>query len=294
MFCTPPFKRAAAPVLLLSLLLGWTTAEASDAPHKAPHKTTKTTASHANESVNRIGMTMIDIPAGNFVMGSCQQASCLVGKVDADASSDETPQHQVSIPKFQMSKTEVTLGQFKKYVEATGKTALLNEDFLQNNLFGDNAPVVQVSWDEAQDFIEWLNKTDGGGYRLPSEAEWEYACRAGGNASYCGGGTLDAVGWHDGNAGERQHPVGEKQANGFGLFDMTGNVEEWVEDCWHGTYSGAPDDGSAWKTSCESGSRVLRGGSWSSNAQGVRAANRNGSGTTNRIIDSGFRVARTR
>jgi len=132
---------------------------------------------------------------------------------------------------------------------------------MKYNAHGDDAPVVQVSWHDAQDFIKWLNQTDGGGWRLPSEAEWEYACRAGGNHAYCGSDNPNAVAWHYYNSGERQRTVGSKQANAFGLHDMSGNVREWVQDCAHFSYQGASTDGSVWTGGCIGDRRGMRGGS---------------------------------
>lgn len=244
---------------------------------------------------------MVNIPAGSFVMGSCLQdkkqaflgeSSC--ANPDPEAGSSETPQHRVSVSAFQMGKTEVTLGQFKAYIKGTGRTALVDDDFIKYNAYGDDAPVVQVSWSDAQNFISWLNDTAGAGWRLPTEAEWEYACRAGGNARYCGGNDLNAVAWHNGNSGQRMHNVGTKKANAFGLYDMSGNVWEWVEDCWHDSYRGAHDDGSAWTSSCSGGGRGLRGGSWSNLAWGARAAGRSDNAPGSRNDGYGFRLARTR
>lgn len=268
---------------------------------------------HAGETTNKIGITMVDIPSGSFMMGSCKLTAAMAeenkkraflgqapvsancSNPDADASDDETPQRRVSVRGFQMSKTEVTLGQFKQFIAAAGRTDLVNDDFMKYNAYGDTAPVVMVSWNDAQDFIKWLNQTDGGGYRLPSEAEWEYACRAGGQHTYCGGNDLNALGWYGGNSGERPRPVGGKRANAFGLFDMSGNVWEWVQDCWHDSYHGAPSDGSAWTSDCDGvRRRVLRGGSWFDRARLSRAANRANDSPGDRNSNVGFRLARTR
>lgn len=267
----------------------------------------------AGETINKIGITMVDIPAGSFMMGSCKLTTSMIeenkkraflgqapltancSSYDWDASDDETPQHRVSIRKFQMGKTEVTLGQFKQYIGQANRSDLVNDDFMQYNSNGDNAPVVMVSWDDAQGFIDWLNKTDGGGYRLPSESEWEYACRAGVNSTYCGGDDVGQVAWYDGNSGRRAHTtVGVKQSNGFGLYDMTGNVWEWVQDYYNDSYHGAPADGSAWTSGGEQKVRVLRGGSWSNSARRTRAASRYDNSPGSRHSHFGFRLARTR
>lgn len=269
-------------------------------------------AIQAGETTNRIGITMVDIPAGNFLIGSCKVTSGMTeenkkraflgqaplsancSNADPDAYDNEAPQHRASIRAFQMGKTEVTLGQFKKFIAAAGRSDLVDDDFMKYNAYGDNAQVVLVSWDDAQAFIKWLNQTDGGGYRLPSEAEWEYACRAGGNHTYCGSNNIGAVAWYEDNSGKRQHPVGGKQANAFGLYDMSGNVWEWVQDCGHDSYRGAPSDGSAWTGSCSGDGRGLRGGSWGNRPGDARSANRVGYGASIRFNGFGFRLARTR
>ncbi len=270
------------------------------------------TAVLAVDATNKIGITLVDIPAGSFLMGSCKVTSAMqeenkkrsfLGQApltakcqnsDSDASDDEAPQHRVSVRAFKMGKTEVTLGQFKQFIAAADRSDLINDEFMKYNSYGDDFPVVKVSWHDAQDFIKWLNQTQGGGYRLPSEAEWEYACRAGGNHTYCGSNDLDAVGWYSDNSGNSQRTVGRKKANAFGLYDMSGNAWEWVQDCWHDSYRGAPSDGSAWTHSCTNDGRGLRGGSWNDYATDTRAANRSFITPVIRINVIGFRLARTR
>jgi formylglycine-generating enzyme required for sulfatase activity len=162
---------------------------------------------------------------------------------------------------------------------------------------GDTCPVELVSWNDAKEFIQKLNAKTGKQYRLPSEAEWEYACRAGGHQKYCGSDNVDSVAWYGSEFGNT-HPVAEKQANTFGLYDMSGNVWEWVEDSYHDNYNGAPTDGSAWQG--DGAKRVLRGGSWTNNANDSRSSFRldldprnirGGIGYRNYI--GGFRVAST-
>lgn len=255
----------------------------------------------AGEVTNKYGITMVDIPAGSFQMGSCKvpegKAGLDCGSPDPDASDRETPLHRVSIKAFQVGKTEVTVRQFERFAIDAGRKDLLKEgsDFwAYNSATGGDYAAVMVSWHDAQAFIEWLNKTDGGGWRLPSEAEWEYACRAGGRDIYCGGSNLDALGWHSGNSGQQQHKVAQKRPNAFGLYDMTGNVWEWVQDCRHDSYRGAPIDGSAWTSNCIDDWRVVRGGSWKNNAGIARAANRTSGSPGARAAFVGFRLARTR
>jgi formylglycine-generating enzyme required for sulfatase activity len=160
---------------------------------------------------------------------------------------------------------------------------------------GDDRPVENVSWDDAQTFVARLSERTGRRYRLPSEAEWEYAARAGSTTAYPFGSDASRLGtfaWFTANSGGTTQPVGRLQPNAFGLYDMLGNVWEWTEDCWNGSYAGAPTDGRAW-TAGECGRRVLRGGSWSGNPRNVRAAYRYGFTSALRFSDYGFRVART-
>lgn len=266
----------------------------------------------AGEVTNKIGITMVDIPAGSFLMGACNVSASMqeenkkraflgqeLLRADCTASDsyrahdDETPQHRVSIRAFQMGKTEVTLGQFKKFIAAAGRRDLVTDDFMKYNAHGDNAPVVMVSWHDAKAFIDWLNKTDGGGYRLPSEAEWEYACRAGGRHKYCGSDNVNAIAWHIENSNHQQAVAG-KQVNAFGLYDMSGNVSELVEDCWHNNYQSSPTDGSTWISQCKNTDRVHRGGHWDRQSDLTRAANRNIVTPEHRFETLGFRLARTR
>jgi formylglycine-generating enzyme required for sulfatase activity len=142
---------------------------------------------------------------------------------------------------------------------------------------GDNCPVEQVNWNDAQKFIRKLNAKFGKQYRLPSEAEWVYACHGGSQTEYCGGNDLDAVGWYDKNSGNTAHPVGQKQANGYGLYDMSGNVYEWTNDCWEGDCT----------------KRVLRGGSWEDGPQNARVDFHGGNDPAFRYSGIGFRLART-
>jgi formylglycine-generating enzyme required for sulfatase activity len=270
----------------------------------------------AAEFSNHAGMRFVDIPAGTFLMGSCKLPDDLrvenrkrrflglkphapdCSNPDALALDNETPQHEVSVPAFQMGVTEVTLGQYKKYIAMSGRLGMLNEKFMRANAHGDDAPVVWVTWKDAQAFINWLNQSkpasDRGIYRLPSEAEWEYACRAGGHHDYCGSNDANAVAWYYENGGWHAQPVARKQANAFGLYDMSGNVDEWVQDCYHDDYEGAPTNGEAWTSGCYSTGYVLRSNSWKQyEAKYTRAAHRieGRSSFINRMV--GFRVART-
>jgi formylglycine-generating enzyme required for sulfatase activity len=226
-------------------------------------------------SSHGLNPAMVKIPAGSFMMGSNQ--------------GDEQPVHRVSIDyAFEMGKTEVTQGLWK---------AVMGNNPSRFNTCGENCPVEQVSWDDIQLFIAELNAQTGKTYRLPTEAEWEYACLAGNNSdTYCGGDSPVGVAWFDINSESKTHPVASKRANAFGLYDMSGNVWEWVQDYYSQDYNGAPDNGRA-RTSPGNGKygsyRVLRGGSWSDGTQNLRAAIRYGSVPSARFNSLGFRLART-
>jgi formylglycine-generating enzyme required for sulfatase activity len=219
---------------------------------------------------------MVILPAGSFTMGSSK-------------GGDESPAHSVTLGQpFALGKTEITQGQWK---------AVMGNNPSSFENCGDTCPVEQVSWNDAKEFIGKLNAKTGKQYRLPSEAEWEYACRAGGQNKYCGSDNPDSVAWYGfyatpkGNSGKTTNPVATKQANAFGLYDMSGNVWEWVEDSYHANYNGAPTDGSAWQG--DGAKRVLRGGSWSYDPDGTRSAYRYSGTPAYRYDFIGFRVART-
>lgn len=218
---------------------------------------------------------MVEIPAGSFDMGS------------NSGEAEEQPVHSVAIAQsFAIGKTEITQAQW--YAVMKNRPSYFET-------CGDTCPVEQVSWTDIQEFIRKLNAKTGKQYRLPSEAEWEYACRAGKqHEEYCGGDVPDLVSWNSANSGtflfNRPHPVATRQANAFGLYDMSGNVWEWVEDNYHDNYNGAPVDGSAWRDS--SSMRVLRGGSWGYQPKFGRAAARAGFGPNIRYYSYGFRLAR--
>jgi len=196
-------------------------------------------------------MEFVWIPKGCFTMGS------------EDGGKDERMPHKVCFENgFWMGKYEVTQAQYLRIMETS-----------PSKFKGDDHPVEQVSWNDAKDFIDEMSYVSGHDVRLPSEAEWEYACKAGVNSKYCGRGNPSRLGWHDGNSDDKTHSVGGKRPNGWGLYDMSGNVWEWVQDCYHKNYRGAPTDGSAWQEGgC--GKRVLRGGSWVSDPNYVRSTAR--------------------
>lgn len=207
------------------------------------------------------------IPSGSFNMGGNGKA--------------ETPAHRVTLAGFAIGKTEITQGQWR---------ALMGNNPSEFKQCGDNCPVEKVSWDDAQAYIAKLNAKTGKQYRLPSEAEWEYACRAGGQHEYCGSDNAADIAWFVGS--KKTYPVAAKQANAFGLYDMSGNVWEWVQDSAHENYANAPGDGAAWKG--EGDKRILRGGSWYHDKEFLRAAARGSYKTDNRNGSFGFRVAISR
>lgn len=283
--------------------------------------TTSSNFASAKEFTNHIGMIFVDIPAGNFYMGSCAEAeeykkraylgAPLQGVAcppDSNAMARELPQHKVQIAAFQLGKLEVTLKQFKKFIVATGKTDLLTTDFIEYNPNGDSAPVSIVSWTDAQNFIDWLNQTklgsDLGVYRLPSEAEWEYAARAGSTTTYSFGNDptqLSKFAWYlvsvkdKPKHGVLNYPLAQsslKSPNAFGLYNMHGNLFEWTQDCWNPNYQGAPSDEKPWEAG-DCSNRVFRGGSWQNDADYVRSATRFSDKADERSIRIGFRVART-
>ena len=227
------------------------------------------------------GPAMVVIPSGRFRMGCLSNGLCL---------DVEKPVHEVTVASpFALSVHEVTFEDFDRF---TYPNEVDDEGWGRGR-----RPVINVSWNDAQDYVAWLSAQTGASYRLPSESEWEYAARAGTKTKYSWG---DGIGI--GRANCRNHscndpwentaPVGSFQANGFGLYDMHGNVNEWVEDCWNESYAGAPSDGTAWMGG-DCTRRVLRGGSWYNLPWAVRAALRYGDSTSHRSISIGFRVART-
>ena len=218
---------------------------------------------------------MVVIPAGSFEMGS-------------NESTDERPVHRVYVPSFLIGKTEVTQGQWR---------AVMGSNPSSFGNCGDDCPVERVSWNDAQDFVQRLSQKTGKQYRLPSEAEWEYAARAGSSSKWSFGDVQYQLGdyaWHGGNSQGKTQRVAQKRPNAFGVYDMHGNVWEWVQDCWHSSYSGAPTDGSAWTTGCSSSGRVLRGGSWVNYFPTVlRSAIRSRDSPVDRYFSGGLRLART-
>ncbi len=257
---------------------------------------------HASENQpatwkNTIGMEFVPIPAGEFFMGSTPAEidhvvqSYVVqsdGKGLRQYVEDEMPQHQVRITQpFYLGKYEVTQ---REWQAVMGN----NPSGSQGDL---NRPVEMVSWNDVQEFIQKLNAKEGGAkYRLPTEAEWEYACRADSTTAYSFGDDPNQLGeyaWYKDNSGRKTHPVGQLKPNAWGLYDMHGNVWEWVADHWYNNYKNAPNDGRAWIDDPRGASRVVRGGSWGDVALDCRAAFRGHDAPDRRDFGLGFRLARS-
>ncbi len=225
-----------------------------------------------DEIIRQIDQNMVEIPEGSFAMGS-------------EENEYEKPIHEVKIISFWMSKYQVTQAQYE---------AIMGTN--PSNFRGSNNPVENISWDDARAFCEKLSNHSEYTYRLPSEAEWEYACRAETLTKYHSGDSesdLAKVAWYDENSEGKTHPVGKKSPNSWELYDMHGNVWEWCEDDWHDSYEGAPDDGGAWVDDPRGSDRVLRGGGWFNDAWYCRAANRGSHNPSYRFSYSGFRLVRS-
>ncbi len=233
---------------------------------------------------NGVTLEMVSLPAGQFIMGSADS--------DPDAWDAEKPQHQVKVNSFAIGKYPVTQAQYEA-VMGTNPSHFKNNSWLKNNL---QNPVENVSWNDAQAFCQKLSQITGKTYRLPTEAEWEYACRAGTTTRYYFGDDANQLGdyaWYRANSQSKTHPVGQKKPNAWGLYDMSGNVWEWCEDNWHDNYIGAPKDGSAWTINNDNRShpKCLRGGSWNYGPNDCRSAFRFRSNPVGVSNYDGFRVA---
>ena len=234
-------------------------------PTAAPTQPTPQLASSVREPET------IPLRGGSFAMGSNEDVS-------------ERPVHQVTIKPFAIGKFPVSVQEWNAC--ATAKAC----GFVSSGK--DEAPITNVSWSDARQYVAWLAETTGKPYRLPTEAEWEYAARGGTQTKYWWGDQFQADAANCKNCAANEQPVkvGSLKPNPFGLYDMGGSVDQWVEDCWHKTYQGAPADGSAWvEGQCPA--HVLRSGSWKNDGRYVRASNRDSYDTNVRYPTHGFRVA---
>ncbi len=254
---------------------------ASTTSNRKPSRQTEPPREQKIITANQGGVELVRVPGGMFQMGSAES--------DTGRFSDEGPAHEVRVTSFYLGRYPVTNEQYRRFLSE-------NPDMNKPKYWEDarynqpRQPVVGVSWHEAKAYAKWA------GGRLPSEAEWEYACRAGTTTRYHSGDSetdLARVGWYRDNSRGWLQPVGDKEPNGFGLYDMHGNVFEWVEDDWHDSYAGAPNNGSAWIDSPRAGYRVNRGGSWFVPAGSARAAYRYGDPAVSRRDRVGFRLARS-
>jgi formylglycine-generating enzyme required for sulfatase activity len=240
-----------------------------------------------------IAVTMVQIPAGSFQMGS--------PATEAEREEVEGPQHRVQLQSFFLGQTPVTQAQWKEVASWPQVNLKLHSD--PTYFKGANRPVEQVSWEEATEFCRRLSQRTNLFYTLPSEAQWEYACRAGTTSPFAFGDTL-TPGFACYNAGKYMRDfyatfflgktvaVGSFTANAYGLQDMLGNVYEWCLDHWHDDYLGAPSDGSAWVTGGDQTIKLLRGGSWRDSPWGCRSASRDRRILDARSSDVGFRLCR--
>ena len=278
----------------------------------AENITSRTTAKSKRHNLNRNDWNpeFVFVEGGTFTIGCTGEQS--------DCNDDEKPTHQVTLSDFYMGEYEVTVKQFKHFIDETGYRTDADKDGgsyiwretewekksgvnwkcdVKGNLRPSseyNHPVIHVSWNDAEEYCKWLTRKTGKTYRLPTEAEWEYAARGGALASsatasrYAGSNNIDEVAWYKGNSRSKTHPVGQKKPNGLGLHDMSGNVSEWCGD-WNGNYSSGNQTNPRGPTS---GSyRVLRGGSWKYNPQFCRVANRINFTPEYRYGHNGFRLA---
>ena len=258
-------------------------------------------------------------------MGSSAAEQAIANAVGLSASltSRESPQYRVNIRSFAAARYAISKGEFAAFVRAkgyqteaeqgdgcrawNGKVWKKDRAYNWRNVGftqADSHPVVCVNWNDTQAYIDWLNQSTGKTFRLLSESEREYVTRAGTQSAFWWGDSITtsqanyngrATSYNGSPKGEYRQatvPVSSFSPNPFGLYNVHGNVWEWVEDCFHDTYSGAPTDGSAWTTGCSGNIRVRRGGSWDSSPSGLRSASRLGVTPVYRYV-SGFRLART-
>jgi formylglycine-generating enzyme required for sulfatase activity len=293
-------------------------------------------AQHSPDSKSPVAKADSDqAAAGSMIQIGIQSASFRMGDLVGDGNADEKPVHDVLVEPFRLGRFEVTRGQFSRFVAATGYATEAERGVGINGCAvldansgewsyraryswrdpgfeqADQEPVVCVSWNDTQAYIKWLNDQTHGRFRLPSEAEWEFAARAGSEGRFPWGmdadkgcqyaNGADQTPWPNGGRkwSSAMHcddhffftaPVGSYQANHFGLNDMIGNVWEWVQDCYHGNYAGAPADGSAWE-SAGCSSRVFRGGAWDDDPAHLRVSARGWIDPSGRYVNQGFRLA---
>ncbi len=227
---------------------------------------------------------LVKIPSGKFTMGCLKAKAC---------DKNEMPAHEVKIESFFVSQTEITFAQWKKCHEVAACPYLP-----QNEFKDDSLPVFNISWNDAQKYINWLSTETGKNYRLLSESEWEYVAKAGSKNNFFWG---DDVGKNQANCancgsrwdGKQPAPVKSFKANKFGVYDMHGNLWEWTQDCWHADYQGAPSTNQAWQEDSNCQEHMMRGGSYFGDASSMESSNRTSNLTNSRLTNIGFRIARS-
>jgi formylglycine-generating enzyme required for sulfatase activity len=262
------------------------------------HRYKRTNKSYSEDLGDDVKLALMQIPAGEFMMGAPED--------ELESQDKERPQHLVRVAQFYMGRFPVTQAQWRVVAKSDRMERDLDPD--PSRFKGDNRPIERVSWEDAQEFCQRLSTKTNRDYRLPSEAQWEYACRAGTTTPFHFGETISAelasyrtsVKYdgrikYDGRSTDQYRgetiAVGSFPANDWGLCDMHGNVLEWCEDNWHENYEGAPIDGSAWlESSLQGDSRLLRGGSWSGVPGYCRSASRFFNVRDGRNFNFGFRV----
>jgi len=266
---SPPAESAKAPASPAPAPPPPETKQATAPPQSTPSATPTQPPPKLASSVRE--PETIPLRGGSFAMGSNEDLS-------------ERPVHQVTIKPFAIGKFPVSVQEWNAC--ATAKAC----GFVSTGR--DEAPITNVSWSDARQYVAWLAETTGKPYRLPTEAEWEYAARAGTQTKYWWGDQFQADAANCKNCAANEQPVkvGSLKPNPFGLYDMGGSVDQWVEDCWHKTYQGAPADGSAW-VEAQCPAHVLRSGSWKNDGRYVRPSNRDSYDTNVRYPTHGFRVA---
>jgi formylglycine-generating enzyme required for sulfatase activity/serine/threonine protein phosphatase PrpC len=257
------------------------TEETTKPQTKPAPATAKPVEFHDNLRNGTRGPTMVWIPAGSFEMGSPASSGDAEGR----------PRHKVTLKRFAMSKYEITFAQYDRFARATGRSRPDSE-----HLRRSDHPVFNVRWKDAVNYAKWLSRETGKHYRLPSEAEWEYAAGAGKESTYWWGydpkpGMAYCFSCSDGLNPRKPTKIGSFAPNPFGIYDTAGNVAEWVEDCWHKDYNGAPTDGSVWKGG-DCSYRDVRGGAYSSPPSSIRHAQRDKYAPDTRYDFIGIRVVR--
>jgi formylglycine-generating enzyme required for sulfatase activity len=280
-FLTMKFSASSMKYLLPSLAAWVALAAAAQPEDRVPGAAREERACVGGQCI-----VLVAVPGGSFLMGSTE--------VDPERATDEGPQHKVALRPFLLGKYEVTQGQWQ---------AVMGRNPSHFQRCGDDCPVEYVSWRGVQAFIRKLNQATGRQYRLPSEAEWEYAARSGTATPYYTGSTITAAQANfngtETRYGSRPGPyrksplrVGHFAPNAFGLYDMQGNVWEWVQDFYYRSYYGAPADGSAWEPAGHGPRRVVRGGSWADAPEALRSTFRGALAPDVRLSGVGFRIAR--